>query len=261
MKNSRKSTIQEATAGYEAWLGEHLPLVPEDLERKHEEMRRGAFSFLRATYYRWAQLWPQVCKELRGARVVLAVGDLHVENFGTWRDAEGRLVWGVNDFDEISRLPYTNDLVRLATSAHLAIAEGEMALSTDAADAALLQGYREGLEADGQPFVLAEHWSALRRMASERLKNPETFWAKLEAQPTVAADQVPASALKALHGLLPVTAPAPLYIHRIAGLGPWAGRVSPRSSTGAAARSPARPRRWLRRWRPRRRATRERSAT
>jgi len=31
---------------------------------------------------------------------VLAVGDLHVENFGTWRDAEGRLIWGVNDFDE-----------------------------------------------------------------------------------------------------------------------------------------------------------------
>jgi len=36
---------------------------------------------------------------------VLAVGDLHVENFGTWRDAEGRLIWGVNDFDEAWRLP------------------------------------------------------------------------------------------------------------------------------------------------------------
>jgi len=61
MKNPRKSTIQEATAGYEAWLGGLLTLVPEDLERKHEEMRRAVFPFLRATYYRWAQLWPQVC--------------------------------------------------------------------------------------------------------------------------------------------------------------------------------------------------------
>src|SRR5260370_32652719 len=47
---------------------------------------------------------------------VLAVGDLHVENFGTWRDAEGRLTWGVNDFDEAYPLPYTIDLARLATS-------------------------------------------------------------------------------------------------------------------------------------------------
>jgi hypothetical protein len=221
MKNARKSTIQEATAGYEAWLGELLPLIPEDLERKHEEMRRAVFPFLRATYYRWAQLWPQVCKDLRGARVVLAIGDLHVENFGTWRDAEGRLVWGVNDFDEASRLPYTNDLVRLAASAHLAVAEGGLALSADEACAAILKGYKEGLEADGQPFVLAERWGALRRMATERLKNPETFWEKLAAQQGIAADQVPASAVRALGDVLPMSGKplVPLYIHRIAGLG------------------------------------------
>jgi uncharacterized protein (DUF2252 family) len=23
-----------------------------------------------------------------------------VENFGAWRDVEGRLIWGINDFDE-----------------------------------------------------------------------------------------------------------------------------------------------------------------
>lgn len=39
----------------------------------------------------------------------MAVGDLHVENFGTWRDIEGRLVWGVNDFDEAHPLSYAND--------------------------------------------------------------------------------------------------------------------------------------------------------
>ena len=39
------------------------------------------------------------------------VGDLHVENYGTWRDAEGRLVCGNNDFDETCPLPYTNDVV------------------------------------------------------------------------------------------------------------------------------------------------------
>ncbi len=47
---------------------------------------------------------------------VLAVGDLHVENYGTWRDPEGRWVWGINDFDEAFPMAFTIDLVRLSTS-------------------------------------------------------------------------------------------------------------------------------------------------
>src|SRR5262245_33803329 len=105
MGSSGKVTIGEATASYESWLGDQIQLVPEDLARKHELMRSAPFPFLRATYYRWAQLWPQVKKPVRTAKEVLAVGDLHVENFGTWRDAEGRLVWGISDFDEASPLP------------------------------------------------------------------------------------------------------------------------------------------------------------
>jgi len=121
-------TIQKATASYEKWLGEQIPLLPEDLERKHEAMRSSPFLFLRATYYRWTQQWPHVKKSLRNAKQVLAVGDLHVENFGTWRDAEGRLVWGINDFDEACRLPYTYDLIRLAASARLATSAGNLAV-------------------------------------------------------------------------------------------------------------------------------------
>jgi len=42
------------------------------------------------------------------------------KNFGTWRDGDGRLVWGVNDFDEAAVMPYPLDLVRLAASIRLA---------------------------------------------------------------------------------------------------------------------------------------------
>src|SRR5207248_373594 len=92
------------------------------LEYKHERMADpdNPFPFFRGTYYRWVQHWPDVCPELADAPRVLAVGDLHVENYGTWRDADGRLAWGVNDFDEADELPYTNDLVRLAASARFA---------------------------------------------------------------------------------------------------------------------------------------------
>jgi uncharacterized protein (DUF2252 family) len=88
--------IAKATASYENWLGRHLRLVADDLALKHESMRSGAFPFFRATYYRWAQTWADICGDAARAPKVLTVGDLHVENFGTWRDSEGRLIWGVN---------------------------------------------------------------------------------------------------------------------------------------------------------------------
>ena len=57
---------------------------------------------------------------LHQAPHVASVGEDTNENFGIWRDADGRLVWGINDFDEASVMPYPCDLVRLATSALLA---------------------------------------------------------------------------------------------------------------------------------------------
>ena len=92
--------ITKATEAYESWLGRHLRLLQPDLKLKHKQMRSEPFLFLRATYYRWAQVWTEICPQTAKAPKVLAVGDLHVENFGTWRDIEGRLIWGINDFDE-----------------------------------------------------------------------------------------------------------------------------------------------------------------
>src|SRR5512140_685113 len=115
--------VMEATRSYEWWLASQTKIVKLDLARKHQFMVQAPFPFLRATYYRWAQLFPDVCKQNANAPKVLAVGDLHIENFGTWRDLEGRLAWGVNDFDEASVLPYTNDLIRIATSASFAARE------------------------------------------------------------------------------------------------------------------------------------------
>ena len=43
-------------------------------------------------------------------------GDLHVENFGTYMNADGRLVFDVNDFDEAYLAPWTWDLRRFVAS-------------------------------------------------------------------------------------------------------------------------------------------------
>jgi hypothetical protein len=210
--------IVRATEKYEAWLGERIPLIQADLDRKHALMTEAVFPFLRATFYRWSQTWPEVSPHTAAAPHVLGVGDLHVENFGTWRDVEGRLIWGINDFDETCWLPYTCDLVRLATSAHLAIACDHLDISPVRASKALIEGYRAALAKGGRPFALAEHHTALRQIAVERLKQPELFWEKLNGIPTWKG-RIPESAMKALRRMMPEGGVECRVVHRLAGLG------------------------------------------
>jgi len=195
-----------------------LTLVQADLALKHTRMSEAPFPFLRATFYRWAQLWSESGLDVVKSPRVLAVGDLHVENFGTWRDAEGRLVWGVNDFDEAFPMPYTNDLVRLAVSAQLAIAASHLALTSQAACKSILSGYREGLEEGGRPFILEENHQWLREAVTGELRDPVHFWGKINALPTVRGE-VPKGARKALEELLPERGLIYRVAHRVAGLG------------------------------------------
>ena len=102
------------TADYEAWLGKQIPLVAEDLDRKHRELASNPMRFLRGSYYLWLVSLPD---EVFAGPDVPCVGDLHVENFGTWMDAAGTRRWGVNDLDELAWGSYRLDLIRLATSA------------------------------------------------------------------------------------------------------------------------------------------------
>jgi hypothetical protein len=210
--------IIEATRSYETWLARLTPLLREDLQLKHREMRAELFPFLRATYYRWAQTFPEVCRELAHDPVVLAVGDLHVENFGTWRDVDGRLVWGINDFDECYPLPFSHDLVRLAVSANIAIEAGEMALQHRRASSSILAGYQDCLAAGGRPLVLVDKSTSLRTMARARLNHPELFWTKLFSHPPI-RHPVPATALRGIRELLPDSAIQLKFLHRVAGLG------------------------------------------
>src|SRR5215510_12886692 len=132
--------IIRSTGAYERWLQKQLhgDVVKKDLDEKHARMAADAFQFLRATYWRWAETILAICPELEDAPSVLAVGDIHIENFGSWRDLEGRLVWGVNDFDEAAKMPYVLDLVRLVTSIRLA-SESHRAISDKAASVAVLR--------------------------------------------------------------------------------------------------------------------------
>jgi hypothetical protein len=210
--------IVKATRDFEQWLAPRTNIVQKDLRFKHANMKEAVFPFLRATYYRWAEMWPKVCPELAKAPRVLAVGDLHVENFGTWRDIEGRLIWGVNDFDEAHPLDYTHDLVRLAVSAHLAAEAGHLPCESKDISAAIVEGYRDGLNEHGRPFVLEEEHNWLRKMALNELRDPVHFWAKMDALATIKHD-IPLSATDAIEHLMPAPGLKYRITHRVAGLG------------------------------------------
>ena len=136
------SLIDDFSA-YELWLRTCCDVVEDGLREKHKRMAKNAFKFLRATCFRFARTVPRYLPDLASAPKVPSVGDAHIENWGTWRDAEGRLVWGVNDFDDAAQLPYPYDLVRLTTSARLA---SEIAGGHDDRADWILSGYLRGLE-------------------------------------------------------------------------------------------------------------------
>jgi hypothetical protein len=216
-------TILDSTRKYEKWMAEHTAVVKADLQFKHAAMRKDVFSFMRATFYRWGELWNEHCSDLKPAPRILGIGDLHVENFGTWRDSEGRLIWGINDFDEACELPYTNDLVRLTTSTYLAIREDRLLIRRRTASELILQGYLETLRKGGRPFVLDEEHTYLRNIALGELRDPVHFWRKMrrmqEFKGTLSQEQ-----RDALELLMPEAVTNYRIVMRRAGLGSL-GRV------------------------------------
>lgn len=217
--------ILESTKAYEAYLDAELgpEVVAEGLAEKRTEMRKGPFPFFRATYWRWAEIVLGIAPELAAAPNVLAIGDIHLENFGTWRDADGRLVWGVNDVDEAAEMPYVLDLLRLATSGLLA--GPSTAQDASRIEQALLCGYAAGLEQPG-PAVLDRDLAWLRRLVVVAEGHRQEFWDKLkkkrrrfEARP---ADERPIlwpRYAAALRTALPAGSDEPRMWYRSAGLG------------------------------------------
>ena len=172
-----KNDIIAVLDAYDAWLGQHCAAIPKELTRKRKLMAADPFAFLRGTAFRFAAQFGTLLPKLAKAHHVPACGDAHLENFGTWRDIEGRLVWGVNDLDEACALPFTADLVRLATSALLG-RKGNTPHGSEIATI-LLRGYARNLKTP-RPFVLDEEHVKLRAFVSPDPQARAGFWSKLD---------------------------------------------------------------------------------
>ena len=206
------TAVARDSAAYERWLRKQCEVVEPDLQTKHERMRQSPFDFLRATYFRWAKTIGATCPELADAPWSLCVGDIHVENFGTWRDARARLVWGVNDFDDAAPMPYAYDLVRLLTSARLA---PTLAVNRREAARAIAQGYQKGLN-QPRPMLLDEHEHWLRRMVGGAANASQKFWKEVDRYPDA---KPPAPVRRALRRSLPGSTRIERYATRVKGIG------------------------------------------
>ena len=189
----------------------HGTLVASDLDAKHDKMAESAFLFLRATCWRWAEAAATLCPDLMDALKVPSVGDAHAGNFGLWRDAGTRLVWGINDYDEAASLPWPLDLVRLCASLQLGGAAGDSGIIANAA----LDGYAHGL-AKPRPYVLERDHLWLRDAFAASDKKRAAFWQELKDAPP---GDPPPDLHAALQGALPQDVTDLKVSPRIAGAG------------------------------------------
>ncbi len=210
--------FRDSNKRYESWLRKQLPLIEVDLELKHDRMKESSFPFLRATFFRWCELWLENMTQFHKAPKILAIGDLHIENYGTWRDSEGRLIWGVNDFDEACEMPYAIDIIRLAVSAQIASSCDHLNLSCKQILKSILEGYEEGLIAGGRAFVLEEEHAWLRDIATHSLRDPKHFFEKLDSRfPSILKPSQKIKKILIDH--LPKGSKNFAFAHRVAGLG------------------------------------------
>jgi len=95
---------------------------PERLAMKYRNMRGGSFVFLRATCHLFASQLPDLALA-NASPLVWSCGDLHLENFGSYRGDNDLVYFDINDFDESALMPANWDLLRLLTSLRLASGE------------------------------------------------------------------------------------------------------------------------------------------
>jgi uncharacterized protein (DUF2252 family) len=113
--DARRAHIVEALADA---FSDLIELDPRAFRRKFRKMAADPFAFYRGSaalfYADVAQLDDRWVDD-RSRRVWIQ-GDLHAENYGTYMDASGILVFDVNDFDEAYLGHWTWDLQRMAAS-------------------------------------------------------------------------------------------------------------------------------------------------
>lgn len=88
---------------------------PERLALKYQKMRSSPFGFLRASCHLFYARLPKT-ELFKAAPLTWICGDLHLENFGSYKGNNRLSYFDLNDFDEAALAPASWELLRMLTS-------------------------------------------------------------------------------------------------------------------------------------------------
>jgi len=129
---------------------------PERLAMKYAKMAESPFVFLRGACHLFYDALADAAP-LPEAPLAWCCGDLHFENFGSYKGDNRLVYFDINDYDEAALAPASWDLLRLLTSilcgADVLNATAEQALTVSRA---CLEAYREALAAGKSLWVERE---------------------------------------------------------------------------------------------------------
>ena len=106
---------QNSSDVMEAIFGSNAGREPERLAMKYAKMAESPFVFLRGACHLFYDHLPD-SPSFRGAPLAWCCGDLHFENFGSYKGDNRLVYFDINDYDEAALAPVHWDLIRLLTS-------------------------------------------------------------------------------------------------------------------------------------------------
>jgi uncharacterized protein (DUF2252 family) len=137
---------------------------PERLAMKYKAMRSNSFAFFRGTCHLFYDRFPKtgICKS---APLTWCCGDLHLQNFGSYKGDNRLVYFDLNDFDEAALAPATWELTRIITSILVSARTYDFSIADakklskqflDAYDEALLAGKARWVERETAQGLVKE---------------------------------------------------------------------------------------------------------
>lgn len=129
---------------------------PERLLLKYRKMQLSSFAFFRATCHLFYEDWVVNTPPIESPLAWIC-GDLHLENFGSFKGDDRRVYFGMNDFDEAVLAPCVWELGRFLTS--VLVAAHQLAIEPAAAKhltQVYLTAYTEALKQEKSRTIRLE---------------------------------------------------------------------------------------------------------
>ena len=95
------------------------PMIPEMVRYKYEFMKENIFRFFRGTNHIFYEDLGKD-KSFPNSPLAWISGDLHLENFGSYKSDNRQVYFDLNDFDEAILAPSLWEITRMATSIFIA---------------------------------------------------------------------------------------------------------------------------------------------